>query len=336
MGSMGFTVTSSKSCSSWFTIVGSAFLLLLFSSTTTTTCTAHKLKPSSFYDKTCPQALVTIRKSIREAVSREHRMAASLIRLHFHDCFVQGCDASILLKNSSTIRTEEDALQNRNSIRGFEVIDKAKSRLEKKCAGVVSCADILAVAARDASVAVGGPSWKVKLGRRDSTTANLAEAQSDLPLTNLSVSGLISNFAKKGLNKRDMVALSGSHTIGLARCATFRNRIYNDSNIDGDFARLRQSGCPSSGGNNNLADLDLVTPNNFDNNYFKNLLKEKGLLASDQVLFSGVKTDRIVIEYTKNTWKFRNDFASAMVKMGNIEPLVGSAGQIRKICSVVN
>ncbi|XP_062113089.1 peroxidase P7-like [Humulus lupulus] len=330
--SLGFMVTSSKSCT-WFT---GAFLLLLFSSTITTTCTANNLQPSSFYDKTCPQALLTIQQTIKKAVSRERRMAASLIRLHFHDCFVQGCDASILLKNSSTIRTEEDALQNRNSIRGFEVIDEAKSLLEKKCAGVVSCADILAVAARDASVAVGGPSWNVKLGRRDSTTANLAEAQRDLPLTNLSVSGLISNFAKKGLNKRDMVALSGSHTIGRARCTTFRSRIYNDSNIDGNFARLRQSGCPSSRGDNNLADLDLVTPNNFDNNYFKNLLKEKGLLASDQILFSGGQTDNIVTEYTKNTNTFSNDFALAMVKMGDIEPLLGSAGQIRKTCRAVN
>ena len=44
---------------------------------------------SSFYDNTCPKALSTIRTATRKAVSRERRMAASLIRLHFHDCFVQ-------------------------------------------------------------------------------------------------------------------------------------------------------------------------------------------------------------------------------------------------------
>jgi len=44
---------------------------------------------STFYDSTCPNALSTIRTSIRTAVSKERRMAASLIRLHFHDCFVQ-------------------------------------------------------------------------------------------------------------------------------------------------------------------------------------------------------------------------------------------------------
>lgn len=109
---------------------------------------------STFYDTTCPDALTTIRTAIRTAVSKERRMAASLIRLHFHDCFVQGCDASILLNDSTTIESEKTALPNLNSVRGFQVIDNAKSQVEKVCPGVVSCADIVAVAARDASFAV--------------------------------------------------------------------------------------------------------------------------------------------------------------------------------------
>ncbi|XP_027355492.1 lignin-forming anionic peroxidase-like [Abrus precatorius] len=295
---------------------------------------------STFYDSTCPNALSTIRTVIRSAVSKERRMAASLIRLHFHDCFVQGCDASILLDDSSSIESEKSALQNANSVRGYNIIDQAKAEVEKVCPGVVSCADIVAVAARDASFAVGGPSWSVKLGRRDSTTASKSSATSDLPLFTDDLDILISKFSNKGLTARDMVTLSGAHTIGQAQCFTFRGRIYNNaSDIDAGFASTRQRGCPSLSNNVNdqkLAALDLVTPNSFDNNYFKNLIQKKGLLQSDQVLFSGGSTDSIVSEYSKNPTTFKSDFAAAMMKMGDVEPLTGSAGMIRKICSSFN
>ncbi|XP_022775700.1 lignin-forming anionic peroxidase-like [Durio zibethinus] len=303
-------------------------------------CSACQAQLSStFYANTCPNALGTIRTSIRSAIARERRMAASLIRLHFHDCFVQGCDASILLDNSPSITSEKFVTQNNNSVRGFEVIDQAKSAVENVCPGVVSCADILAVAARDASEYVGGPSWTVKLGRRDSTTASASLASSQLPRFTDSLQSLIRLFGSKGLSERDMVALSGSHTIGQAQCVTFRDRIYNNaSDIDAGFARKRRRHCPvtSPNGNGNLAPLDLVTPNSFDNNYFKNLLQKKGLLQSDQVLFSGGSTDSIVNAYSRNRSTFSSDFASAMIKMGDIEPLTGSAGIIRRICSVVN
>lgn len=188
-------------------------------------------------------------------------------------------------------------------------------------------------------IQVSGPSWTVKLGRRDSTRAYPNVADTDLPRFTDSLDRLVSRFGEKGLSARDMVALSGSHTIGQAQCFTFRNRIYsNSSDINASFARSRRTRCPANvnQGNDNLAPLDLVTPNSFDNNYFKNLIQKKGLLQSDQVLFSGGSTDSIVSEYSKNSARFRADFAAAMVRMGDIEPLTGSSGQIRRICSAVS
>ncbi|KAL0446753.1 UNVERIFIED_CONTAM: Lignin-forming anionic peroxidase [Sesamum latifolium] len=308
-----------------------AFFLLL----STLPCQAQ-LSPS-FYDTTCPNALTTIRTSIRQAVSRERRMAASLIRLHFHDCFVQGCDASILLDETPTIQSEKTVFPNVNSARGYEVVEAAKREVERICPGVVSCADILTLAARDASVAVGGPSWSVRLGRRDSTTASRSLANSDLPGPSSSLDALISGFGNKGLSARDMVALSGAHTIGQAQCFLFRDRIYsNGTDIDAGFASTRRRQCPQNSGDGNLAPLDLVTPNSFDNNYFKNLMQRRGLLQSDQVLFSGGSTDSIVSEYSRTPQNFASDFANAMIKMGEIELLTGQNGIIRRVCSAVN
>ncbi|BAT83938.1 cationic peroxidase 1-like [Vigna umbellata] len=291
---------------------------------------------SDFYSTTCPNALSTIKSGVDSAVSNEARMGASLLRLHFHDCFVQGCDASVLLNDTSSFTGEQSARGNVNSIRGFGVIDSIKSELESLCPGVVSCADILAVAARDSVVALGGQSWTVQLGRRDSTTANLDAANSDLPGFTFSLQQLIDSFSKKDFTTEEMVTLSGGHTIGQASCSTFRTRIYNDTNIDSSYATSLQANCPSVGGDRNLAPLD-SSPTTFDNAYFQDLQSQKGLLHSDQELFNGGSTDSQVNGYVSNPSSFQTDFANAMVKMGNLGPLLtGSSGEIRTNCWKTN
>ncbi|XP_054782361.1 cationic peroxidase 1-like [Prosopis cineraria] len=291
---------------------------------------------SDYYASTCPAALLTIKAAVLAAVLKEPRMGASLLRLHFHDCFVQGCDASILLDDSENFRGEKTAFPNVNSVRSYEVIDKIKSALEFMCPGVVSCADIVAVAARDSVVTLGGPSWEVKMGRKDSITASLDDANRDLPAPFLDLSGLISAFSKKGFTAQEMVALSGSHTIGQAKCATFRTRAHNDTNIDPSFAASLRARCPSAGGDGNLSPLDATTPNFFDNSYFRNLVNNKGLLHSDQALFNGGSSDSLVTTYVSDPWRFRADFANAMLKMSELSPLTGSHGQIRRNCRKLN
>ncbi|RZS12990.1 hypothetical protein BHM03_00044504 [Ensete ventricosum] len=251
-----------------------------------------QLSPT-FYNTSCPNALSIIRTAVRAAVTRDRRMGASLLRLHFHDCFVQA--------------REKTANPNNNSLRGFEVIDAIKSKLESACKQVVSCADIVAVAARDSVVAVVS---------RDL----FLPPERSIPSSKLHV------------------IPAGAHTIGQARCFLFRARVYNDTNIDPSFALSLRSNCSSSGGDNERSPLDSTTPTVFDNDYYANLVRERGLLHTDQQLFmnGGGSMESQVSSYARNSAKFFSDFASAMVKMGSISPLTGSTGEIRINCRKIN
>ena len=183
---------------------------------------------------------------------------------------------------------------------------------------------------------LGGPTWSVPLGRRDSRTASQSLANANLPGPGSSLATLVSMFGTQGLSARDMTALSGAHTVGRSQCQFFRGRIYTESNINGSFAALRQRACPRSGGDGNLAPFDVQTPDAFDNAYYQNLVARKGLLHSDQELFNGGATDGTVRSFASSSSAFSSAFAAAMVKMANLSPLTGSQGQIRLTCSKVN
>ncbi|KAJ0020685.1 hypothetical protein Pint_31321 [Pistacia integerrima] len=281
---------------------------------------------TDFYSKSCPNLLQIVRKEVLKAVKAETRMAASLLRLHFHDCFVNGCDASILLDVSDT---EKLSLANNNSARGYEVIDSIKAAVETQCSGVVSCADILTIAARDSVLLSGGPTWKVPLGRRDGFVANLS-ASNNLPSPFEGINEISKKFSDVGLNISDVVALSGAHTIGLAKCSLFSNRLFGtpDPTMDAEMLADLQNFCPQNGDGNKMTVLDRNSSDLFDNHYFNNLVNNKGLLHSDQVLYSSSEaqstTKSIVESYSNNPRIFFSDFANSMIRMGNINPLTGT------------
>ncbi|KAI3978884.1 hypothetical protein MKX01_016059 [Papaver californicum] len=297
-----------------------------------------------FYENSCPQVDDIVISVLEQAISRQTRTAASLVRLLFHDCFVQGCDASILLDDSSTIASEKRSNANKNSIRGFEVIDEIKAKLEQACPQTVSCADIVALAARGSVVLSGGPNWEVPLGRRDSRTAGLSASNNNIPPPNSTLQNLISLFNRQGLGEVDLVALSGNHTIGVARCVSFKQRLYNqngnnqpDETLEMNYFYNLKSVCPNSGGDNIISPLDYSSPTKFDNAYFKLILLGRGLLNSDQVLLTqNTRTMELVETYAEDASLFFDDFARSMVKMGNISPLTGYGGEVRKNCRVIN
>ncbi|KAI3687227.1 hypothetical protein L1987_80921 [Smallanthus sonchifolius] len=173
-----------------------------------------------FYVTTCPGFNVLVFNSIAKEILVLLRMAASLLHLQFHDCMVQGCDASVLLDLPGGERT---VAPNLASARGFEVIDAIKIEVENLCLGIVSCVDILAIVTRNAVVMVGGPFWTVKNGRRDSTNGSIFLSDTSIPGRDSSLDLFIAKFSEKGLTTWDLVALPGAHSIGRAQCRFLRN-----------------------------------------------------------------------------------------------------------------
>ncbi|KAI5003061.1 hypothetical protein ZWY2020_027711 [Hordeum vulgare] len=277
---------------------------------------------SSFYDNSCPGVHDIVRRVIQRARVVDARIPASLIRLHFHDCFVQGCDGSLLLDNDlPAIMTEKEVPANDRSARGFEVVDDIKRALENACPGIVSCADILALASEISVKMAGGPRWSVPLGRRDGTTTNI-ESANNLPSPFDSLEKLQEKFRNLGLDDTDLVALQGAHTFGRAQC------------------QFTQQNCSAGQDEETLVNLDTVTPDVFDNKYYGNLLGGHAPLPSDQVMLSDDRavatTAPIVHRFSVSQKDFFKNFATSMIKMGNLSPLTGRAGEIRNNCRRVN
>jgi peroxidase len=122
---------------------------------------------------------------------------------------VQGCDASVLLDRVDGSKSERDAAPNQ-TLRGFGAVEQIKARLEAACPETVSCADVLALAARDSLVLVGGPSYPVLTGRRDSARSFYDEAHAHFPGPNATHSTTLDEFGRRGFTEREAVTLLGA------------------------------------------------------------------------------------------------------------------------------
>ncbi|KAF5200127.1 Peroxidase [Thalictrum thalictroides] len=292
---------------------------------------------SNYYDKTCPNAEEAITNAVQKAINNDKTVPAALLRMHFHDCFIRGCDASVLLKSVGKNTAEKDGPPN-ISLHAFYVIDNAKKAVEDLCPGVVSCADILALAARDAVALSGGPTWEVPKGRKDGRVSKATETRS-LPAPTFNISQLQQSFSQRGLSMKDLVALSGGHTLGFSHCSSFQSRIHNfnatfdvDPTMHPSFAASLKSICPLHNNAKNAgATMDPSTAT-FDNTYFKLLLQGKSLFSSDQSLLTTPKTKALVSKFASSQEAFADAFVKSMIKMSSLN----GGQEVRLDCKVVN
>lgn len=191
---------------------------------------------------------------------------------------------------------------------------------------------------------VGGPFYQVMQGRRDSRVSSAIDATQQLPNAEDSVERLTAMFVAKGLSQQDLVTLSGGHTIGFVHCAQFLKRIYGfhpdvqtDPTLDPAFAAHLRDACPRRHLDPRVVvNFDDETPNTFDNAYYKNLMQGRGVISSDQRLFTHPLTSAQVTTYAHSSSRFTHDFVAAIQKLGSLGVLTGSEGEIRKDCSLVN
>ncbi|KAK8951279.1 Peroxidase 47 [Platanthera zijinensis] len=316
-----------------------AAAVVLHNSTPLLSTTAAALSVD-YYSTRCPSAETTVKIAVRHALTADPTLAAALLRLHFHDCFIQGCDASVLIDSTEENTAEKESPLNK-SLRGYELVDAVKLVLEEACPGLVSCADILAMAARDAVFFAGGPGYEIAKGRKDGRRSRIEDAVK-LPQPGFNVSDLLTLFGRHGFSTRDLVALAGGHTLGVARCSSFKNRLTHfdaahqvDPSMNSHFAGTLTQIC-------RLGDDTPVpfgySPVTFDNDYFILLQMGKGLLFSDQELLSGSQTTtgEIVNAYAANEAMFFVDFQQAMVKMGLLDVKGDDEGEVRVNCRRVN
>ncbi|RWW63089.1 hypothetical protein BHE74_00029750 [Ensete ventricosum] len=291
-----------------------------------------------FYNSSCPQAESVVLSVVSKHFATNPSVTAAFLRMYFHDCF--GCDASILIAPTKKKKTERSAGPNL-TVRGFEIINEVKANLEAQCPSTVSCADIIALATRDAVALAGGPNYGIPTGRRDGLVSNPKDVR--LPGSSLTVSQAFQFFSAKGFTLEEMVILLGGHTVGVAHCVFFRDRLGNfqgtgapDPSMD---LRLRAKLIricgprPKPLKKDPTASLDQNTSFVVDNQYYNQLLVNKGVMQIDQELASDSSTASVVSGLASDKAGFLQKFADALVKLGNVEVLMGTAGNIRKKCT---
>ncbi|KAJ6838208.1 peroxidase 64 [Iris pallida] len=299
-------------------------------------CRGNSALSTKYYSKTCPKAEQAVADAVKQATANDKTVPAALLRMHFHDCFIRGCDGSVLLRTIGNNTAEKDGPPN-ISLHAFYVIDNAKEAIEAICPGVVSCADILALAARDAVALSGGPTWEVPKGRKDGRISRAADTRL-LPAPTFNFSQLKQSFSQRGLSTKDLVALSGGHTLGFSHCSSFQNRIHNfdarsdvDPALNPNFAASLRKACPAHNKVRSAgATLDSTTAV-FDNSYYKLLLRGRSVFSSDQALLSSSRARRLVSEFAASGEAFNEAFVKSMIKMSSLN----GGQEVRLDCKAV-
>ncbi|KQK07966.1 peroxidase 47-like [Brachypodium distachyon] len=284
---------------------------------------------------------IDIQTKVRDIVKANRAVSPGFIRLVFHDCWVKGCDASVLLNNGDGT-AEMDAVQN-GGIRGLDVIQAIKDKLAVNYTDV-TCADAVVYAAREACYVLSGEKIKYDVdgpgSHKDAVASSKADAAA-LPSPFASFSDLVANFKLKGFTARDVVVLSGAHAVGLAHRPAFEARLTAPAaEIDPAYrndVNVTSNASPSKTAHNNVRDLGKAEaePGVLDNNYYAANLAKKVLFGSDFALTTDGAAMTNMTAYKNNAATWYPLFEDAMARLSRLPPL-GTTGGPRAKCNTPN
>ncbi|KAL9239299.1 hypothetical protein vseg_013635 [Gypsophila vaccaria] len=296
----------------------------------------------NYYSENCPNAEDIVKEEVTKLYHKHGNTAVSWIRNLFHDCMVQSCDASILLDDDPTFDIQSEKNSGRSfGMRNFKYINTIKEALETQCPSTVSCADIIALSARDGVQLLGGPTIAMRTGRKDSQTSFANVVDDFLPNHNDTMEVVLTRFQSAGIDVESTVALLGAHSVGRVHCMNIVNRLYPDIDptLDPNYADYLKSRCPSPNPDPESVEYarnDLDTPMLLDNAYFKHLLEGKGLMVVDQELTSDPSTLPYVEKMADDNSYFHDQFARAIILLSENNPLTGDQGEVRVDCTRLN
>lgn len=296
--------------------------------------TVHAELQYGYYDSLgCAGVEDRVRTLVQRSFVADATASAAMLRLAFHDCQVGpgGCDASIMIDEDAG----EMASGNNFGIKRLDIINSVKADMEDNCPNTVSCADIIAMAGRDAVAFNGGPDIQIPLGRKDADSSNAGEADSKLPPATSSIDRVFNVFGPFGMTPEEIVAILGAHSIGVGHCKNIQDRLQSNSPTAPNslvFRTQLMAACAV-----NVFDIAVVnndaTQFTFDNQYFQDIQNGRGLFTVDHLLSTDPRTAPIVNTYASNEGAFFASFASAYVKLTS-RAVTGNRGSVRSTCQL--
>ncbi|KAM3747629.1 hypothetical protein ACB098_05G048900 [Castanea mollissima] len=257
---------------------------------------------------------MTIKELTKTSMLTDPTTVASLLRMAFHDCQVDGCDASILLKDSPSSLTIEGWSEKNFGLRKFDLIHNIKSSLEE-------------LAAREAIYLSGAPFIEVLTRRRDSFSTSKERADHFLPTANISVNEFVKFFQRHiNISLEEAVALIGAHTLGIGHCRNFQERLRPV--VDLTLSPIFSLALQTIYSDPYLSDVAFALNGDsvfiFDSQYFIDIQNGRGLLKIDFEIARDPRTMPHVIRFGNDMQRFFNKFSSGFLTTAKSMKLISS------------